>query len=169
MPISLSQLLAWNPWLGATSASNTDCTKALFANLDYYENRAVCIGTGGVRPTVTSTTAAASTSPASTTTTSSSGPPAPTPTGVVEGCQQFHVVQDGEYCWLLQNQYGITLEQFLSWNRSRMFTFLTNLVLPPLLQALLWSPGRETNFGDVVVGSDCVVWLGYAYCVKGPA
>ncbi|KAK4040414.1 hypothetical protein C8A01DRAFT_35557 [Parachaetomium inaequale] len=89
VPISLTQLLAWNPWLGASSASNTDCTKALFANLDYYENPAVCIRTGGARPTVTSTTAQATVSPSPA---RNSGPLAPTQTGVVEGCQQFHVV-----------------------------------------------------------------------------
>ncbi|KAI1774393.1 hypothetical protein F4818DRAFT_452388 [Hypoxylon cercidicola] len=121
VPITLSQLLAWNSWLGASSSSVQDCNTALYANLDYYGVRAVCVG---VSPTG---------SPTATVT-----PPAPTQTGGVEGCLEYYVVQSGDYCYLIQTEFDITFEQFLSWNPS--------------------------------VGNDCAnLWLGYAYCVKGPA
>ncbi|KAI1378547.1 hypothetical protein F4677DRAFT_465700 [Hypoxylon crocopeplum] len=101
VPITLSQLLAWNSWLGASSSSAQDCNTALYTNLDYYGVRAVCIG---VSPTGSPTTAAS--------------PPALTQTGGVEGCIEYYVVQSGDDCSLIQTNFDITFEQFLSWNPS---------------------------------------------------
>jgi len=42
--------------------------------------------------------------------------PSPTQLGLIETCQQFHLVQSGDGCWAIANQYGILLEDFYSWN-----------------------------------------------------
>jgi hypothetical protein len=160
-PITLAQLLGWNTWLG-TSSAVSDCTKALYANLEYYGRRAVCIGVGSgsgtttTKPTSTSTTtkptssttkptssSSTTTKPTSSTTTSkpssttttkpsstTSSPPVPTQTGYIPGCQQFYAVQSGDGCWSIQQQFGITFDQFLSWNPSGMSARFTFLVVP---------------------------------------
>lgn len=128
MPISLSQLLAWNPWLG-TSSKVDDCTKALYAKLEPYGTRAVCIGVGSTSSvpgtaeskTKTKTKTPTKTSVSAPSSTTSGGPPAPTQTGIVKGCRQFYVVQSGDICDSVIKKYGITFAQFLSWNPSGKF------------------------------------------------
>lgn len=66
-------------------------------------------------------------------------PPAPTVSGTVANCDKWAVVESGDTCATLESKYGITKEQFLSWN-------------PEV------SSNCETNF-----------WGGYAYCVGASA
>ncbi|KAJ5964996.1 uncharacterized protein N7479_004872 [Penicillium vulpinum] len=52
--------------------------------------------------------------PASTTTTV--GPSAPTQTGIVSNCEEYHTVVSGDSCPEIQTTYGITFAQFYQWN-----------------------------------------------------
>ncbi|KAL7622002.1 hypothetical protein AAE478_007503 [Parahypoxylon ruwenzoriense] len=119
LDVTLSQLLEWNSWLG-TPATAEDCRRALFADLEYYDTRAVCIGVDGAAPPPPSSTSSAGTSTSSSSSSSptSSEPPAPTQTGVVPGCREFYVVQEGDYCYLITEKFGIGLDEFVSWNPS---------------------------------------------------
>ncbi|TPX15256.1 uncharacterized protein E0L32_004533 [Thyridium curvatum] len=113
VPITLAQLLSWNTWLGKATASVQDCNKALYANLAYYGVRAVCIGVGSGTGGSLSTS-----SPTRSSTSTSVSSAAPTQTGSVKGCRQYYTVQSGDYCELIQTKFGITFQQFLSWNPS---------------------------------------------------
>lgn len=153
---TLSQLLGWNTWLGDTSATSQDCTSALFANMGYYDTRAVCIGVGEAAPVPSSTSS------------TGTAPPAPTQTGVVPGCREFYVVQEGDYCYLVTQKFSISLDDFVSWNPSGTFApcpfvKLQNTQLEFVAMVLL------IPINGKIVGDNCEnLWLGYAYCVKGP-
>ena len=45
-------------------------------------------------------------------------PTGPTPQmpGIVDGCKSFHLIQDGDSCWSIYTDAGITFEQFRKWN-----------------------------------------------------
>lgn len=91
--ISVDQFKSWN------SEINSACTNLW---LDYY----VCVHVPGA-------------------TTTSQGPPEPTPTGptpqmpgIVDNCKSFHKVKEGDSCWSIYTEAGITFEQFRSWNKE---------------------------------------------------
>ena len=43
-------------------------------------------------------------------------PPAPTQTGIVEGCTKWHTAQTGDYCYCVAKKYNIPLHTFMVWN-----------------------------------------------------
>ncbi|KAF3400543.1 LysM domain-containing protein [Talaromyces pinophilus] len=101
--ISLAQFYQWNPAVG------TSCQYLALG--DY-----VCVDIIGVIPTtvITTTTTATTTVPS----VPSNGIATPTPyqSGMATNCDTFHWVIDGDQCGLIATQYGITLDQFYSWN-----------------------------------------------------
>lgn len=105
---NMTLFLQWNPSL--TEGSGCKLVKGL----------SYCVDDGSQQTTTTdgpsSTSAPTQTSATSTTTTSGGGPPAPTQSGVIESCKQWHVVVSGDGCWPIANQYGISLDDFYAWN-----------------------------------------------------
>lgn len=81
----------------------------------------------------------------------------PTASGELVGCLQYYTVQSGDTCYNIETTYGISFTQFYAWNpSSTFFAFVIQLLICWLTRFL--------------VGSSCDdLWLGYAYCVKGPA
>ncbi|KAK3934192.1 hypothetical protein QBC46DRAFT_325534 [Diplogelasinospora grovesii] len=55
--------------------------------------------------------------PGSATSPPTSGPTPQMP-GIVSNCKSFHLVQSGDNCFNIDNAVGITLAQFLSWNKD---------------------------------------------------
>ncbi|KAL4759198.1 uncharacterized protein BDW70DRAFT_169597 [Aspergillus foveolatus] len=95
--IALSNFYAWNPAVG------DDCMGLQY---DYY----VCVGTSATAPTSTAS------DERSTTTTPNGATPTPVQSGMTSGCTKFHMVEEGEYCYELANDYGIALADFEAWN-----------------------------------------------------
>lgn len=54
--------------------------------------------------------------------------PAPAPSGTTDDCYKWHVIVSGDYCGLLENEYGITFAQLQFWNPSLNST-CGNLIL----------------------------------------
>jgi hypothetical protein len=134
--IAVSDLVAWNPWIGDQSS----CDTGIYASLGDSDKRPVCVGvdsdSGGATTTspASATTTTTTTTEAPVTTTRSVSAGAPTQTGIVEGCGKYYVAQSGDGCWAIANDNGIALDGFYAWNPS--------------------------------VGSDCEnLWLGYSLCV----
>ncbi len=65
-----------------------------------------------------------------------SSPTGPTLANIATSCNSWHTVVAGDGCWAIENEYGITHENFILWN-------------PDI------SDDCATNF-----------WAGYAYCVR---
>jgi len=98
--IEVAQFVEWNP------AALSDCS-GLWA--DHF----ACVGV--VASTPATTTAAA----ASTTTTSAVhaiSTPTPIQAGMVSNCKTFHFVEPMQDCWAISDLYGITIDQFATWN-----------------------------------------------------
>ena len=95
--ITRDQFLEWNPGVGAGCSSLW---------LEYY----VCVSVIGQDPTGTTTT--------STTASPTNGISTPTPTlpGMVNNCDVFHMVGEGDQCAAIAKQYGITLSQLVEYN-----------------------------------------------------
>jgi LysM repeat protein len=97
----------------------------------------------------------------------------PTQTGVVAECQQFYIAQSGDSCYNIETTFGITFAQFYQWNPSGMSPRPSNSRLLVVLHHV--DDGEDPSvclrISNVeTVGSDCEnLWLGYAYCVEGPA
>jgi hypothetical protein len=108
--ITSAQFLAWNPMVGASCGG-------LWANVY------VCVSVIGHTPTTT--TAA----PPTTTTKPSNGITTPTPTqpDIVDNCDAFYLVAAGEGCSVIASKNGITLNQFVAWNRGAGGTSCTGL------------------------------------------
>lgn len=66
-------------------------------------------------PTTSSSPLATSTSSP---TSSSSAPDQPQQTGTAANCNQFYLVQLGDSCEKIENQFDITASEFLAWNPS---------------------------------------------------
>ncbi|PYH97518.1 hypothetical protein BO71DRAFT_396087 [Aspergillus ellipticus CBS 707.79] len=98
--ISIADATTLNPWIGK------DCDAGIWSALssDGYEQ--LCVHKAQPPTTTTSTT------------TSSGGtrPPAPTQPRAIATCKKRHTVVQGDGCWAIANKYGITLDQFYSWN-----------------------------------------------------
>ena len=47
-------------------------------------------------------------------------PSGPTPQmpGIVSNCKSYHQVKSGDSCWSIYTAAGVTLNQFLSWNKQ---------------------------------------------------
>lgn len=97
--ISQDNFYSWNAGVG-------DSCGSLW--LDYY----VCVGVSSTSATKTTTTTT------TTATTTSSGLTTPTPTqaGIVDGCTEFHLVEEGDQCGSIASVYGITTNDFYTWN-----------------------------------------------------
>jgi hypothetical protein len=95
--ISREELNAWNP------AIKSDCTGLKY---DYY----VCVGVYEALPTQTSSAPPSSTSSVTEVT------PTPTQDGMVGGCGEFYLVQEGDGCWAIADASGISLDDFYKWN-----------------------------------------------------
>ena len=155
--IAASDLAKWNTWLGS------DCDTNLYANLTDGDYRPLCVGINATQPVgtissgVSGTPAPTTVTSGGTTTVVSMGP---TASGEVAGCQQYHTVVDGDTCYSIETTYDISLAQFYAWNPSGKCR------MPP---SVFFS--RDASLlTNAIVKSDCTgMWLGYAYCVKGPA
>jgi len=98
--ISLSQFYAWNPKVG------TNCGGLW---LDVY----VCVSIIGHTPTTTTAPPSTTVQP---TPTNGIATPTPIQTGMVNNCDAFHFVKDGDQCAIIVQRYGISLSQFYRWN-----------------------------------------------------
>jgi LysM repeat protein len=94
--ITLAQFLTWNPQAGST------CT-------GLWSKTYACVGIIGFTPTITTT-------PTSTKSSNGISTPTPTQPGMVDNCNKFYMVNDGEGCADIASKNGISLSQFLTWN-----------------------------------------------------
>ncbi|KAL4865525.1 hypothetical protein BDV12DRAFT_200057 [Aspergillus spectabilis] len=80
--------------------------KSLYSSLktEYY----VCVGVSG------STISTSSGPPASTTTSGSA--PSPTLDGTATNCNNYHYVEEGDGCYDEATEYGVSLDDFYTWN-----------------------------------------------------
>ncbi|KAL4940189.1 hypothetical protein BDV06DRAFT_197177 [Aspergillus oleicola] len=104
--ITLDDFYRWNPGVG-------DACGSLW--LEYY----VCVGISSTSTTETATTTTTTTTTTTATTTSSGGgvaTPTPTQVGMVAGCTDFHSVEDGDQCDVIASEYGISSDDFYTWN-----------------------------------------------------
>ncbi|KAG8161313.1 hypothetical protein KVR01_009577 [Diaporthe batatas] len=114
--ISLEELQNWNPSLDGKSS---DCApqNGYRYCLEAYDVSLVTPGspqpTADVELPIRVFPPSPTTSQAPTTTAVS--PPGPTQEGQPANCNKWHVVRDGDGCWAISNQYGITLETFYKW------------------------------------------------------
>ena len=119
--ITLDELTRWNPWAGSPST----CDEDIYAGLQGTEERPVCIGTAGDDPSPTPTPTipitTTTTTPTATTTTSANPAPAPTQPGIVAGCQRYYIAVEGDGCWAIANDNGISLDDFYAWNPAGKF------------------------------------------------
>ncbi|KAH8703904.1 putative LysM domain protein [Talaromyces proteolyticus] len=102
--ISAQEFDSWNPSI------NSDCTN-LF--LGYY----VCVGVPGATTTTTAATK-----------TTTSSPHEPTQSGLVSNCNNFYLVSSGDTCAAIESKFGISAQEFDSWNPS-INSDCTNLFL----------------------------------------
>lgn len=93
--ISLDQLVEWNPEIGA------ECR-------NIWKGYYLCVSLVGLEPTPTGGTP--------TTPTNGIATPSPTQPGMVDNCDAFHLVVDGDTCPTIISKYGISIEQFTQWN-----------------------------------------------------
>lgn len=95
---SLDDFYSWNPSVGSTCGG---------LQAGYY----VCVGVTG-----TPTTRPSSTVPPATPTPTTNGPQ-PQQSGITKDCQNFYLVQQGDFCQAIVEQYGtFSLSQFYDWN-----------------------------------------------------
>ncbi|KAK1834060.1 hypothetical protein QBC39DRAFT_431849 [Podospora conica] len=90
--ITVDQLAAWN------AVGGRDCP---YLSLGYYACVSVAPPTAPP-PTSTSSGAVAT--------------PTPTQPGVAANCNKFHYLEVGDVCFVLSNEYGFSIEDFLKWN-----------------------------------------------------
>lgn len=92
--ITFADFLRFNP------AVESDCS-GLWAEVN------VCVGVVGFTATITTATP-----------TSTNGIPTPTSTepGIVDNCDAFHLVVAKDTCSDISQEYGISLDQFTTWN-----------------------------------------------------
>ena len=88
--ISQNDFLSWNPGVG-------DNCESLW--LDYY----VCVGSSPRSTSIAPTSTGLAT-------------PTPTQPKMTKNCDNFHKVEDGDNCASIAKQYGISQENFLTWN-----------------------------------------------------
>lgn len=124
--ITIDQFYAWNP------AVSKDCIT------NFWLKQACCVGRTSVAGATTASAKPSTSSKpvtSSNPTTTKPTAPAPTHAGQPANCNKWDVVDDGDGCWSMANDNGITLDQFYKWNPA-----ITN--------------DCGINF-----------WLGQAYCV----
>jgi LysM repeat protein len=92
--ITHAQFIAWNP------AVSQDCSQ------NFWVGEAYCVGIGAGQP-VSTTTKPASGLPS---------PDKPTQTGTASNCNLWYDVVSGDSCTTVEQKFGITHTQFISWN-----------------------------------------------------
>ncbi|KAI9147000.1 LysM domain-containing protein [Paramyrothecium foliicola] len=98
--ITMDQFTKWNP------SVKTDCS-GLWAQMNY------CVSIEGHSPATSKTSSVSS----KTTSVSTGGPPAPTQTGIVKDCTDWHVAKSGDDCSKIVAKYGnLDLARFIQWN-----------------------------------------------------
>jgi hypothetical protein len=97
--ISLSQFYTWNPKIG------TDCG-GLWLGVN------VCVSIIGVGPS----TPPASASPTPTKSGNGIATPTPIQSGMIDRCNKFHLVVDGDICSSITTKYTISFTQFYNYN-----------------------------------------------------
>ncbi|KAL4860468.1 hypothetical protein BDV12DRAFT_209352 [Aspergillus spectabilis] len=98
-----------NPWIGS------DCDSGLWSQISGDGYVQVCVeAVSGVTVTPTSTTPTTTTT--STTSETSATPPAESQPGATTDCSLWHVVKSGDGCQTIAGGYGISLEDFYTWN-----------------------------------------------------
>lgn len=102
--ITFGVLRAMNPSLDATCSN-------LFAEEAYCV--ALVDGTSVTTAPIASASATFSLPPTST---QHVPPPGPTQPGATTECDEWYTTVDGDYCYLVEQQYGITLDQLRMWN-----------------------------------------------------
>jgi LysM repeat protein len=98
---TLDEFVSWNPAVGS------DC---MGLRAGYY----YCIGVPG-SPAVTLAPTSKPTATATATRCTASAP-ASTQPGALCGCKKWHKVSDGDVCYSIEQQYGISADDFLKWN-----------------------------------------------------
>lgn len=58
-----------------------------------------------------------------------SSPTGPTHPNIATNCNAFHTVVDGDGCWSIENKYGISHDDFITWNPDVSDDCLTNFWL----------------------------------------
>jgi LysM repeat protein len=101
---TLAQLQAWNPQLSST------CSNLLLGD-------AYCADGASASSTTTSITSSTTVAP-----------PGPTPSGTTRACYQWHVVVSGDFCALIEEDFGITMTQLQAWN-PQLVSDCSNLLL----------------------------------------
>lgn len=91
--VTVQELASWNPWVG------DDPEVGVFAGLEYYDKRALCVGVNASGPFETAKSA-----------------PDTVKTEPVEGCKVYHKVKPGDSCSLLLNNHNLIDTEFLSMN-----------------------------------------------------
>lgn len=67
----------------------------------------MCVGVEGSTPTTTTS------APTSTPTT-----PQPQMPDIIDTCNEFHLVEDGDSCWSIENEYSLSHDEFMDWNEG---------------------------------------------------
>ncbi|KAE8553139.1 hypothetical protein EYB25_004520 [Talaromyces marneffei] len=131
--ISAQEFASWNP------AIDSGCSNLL---LGYY----VCVSVPG----------ATTTTSVSTTTTSS--PYQPTQSGLASNCNNFYLVSSGDNCAAIESKFGISAQQFTTWNpsihTSKKYLHLSNF------------HGKNTKKIYFIACDN--LYLGYYVCVGVP-
>ncbi|KAE8167889.1 hypothetical protein BDV40DRAFT_311378 [Aspergillus tamarii] len=102
---TLEQFYFWNPSIGKG---------CIGIQPGYY----VCVDTESMSSTVsvTPTTGSSTAIPSKTSKGSSASDPQPHQTGIPANCNKWHYVVDRDECETIATKYGITLQQFYTWN-----------------------------------------------------
>ncbi|KAB8246220.1 hypothetical protein BDV35DRAFT_231250 [Aspergillus flavus] len=102
---TLEQFYSWNPSIGKG---------CIGIQPGYY----VCVGTESKSTSIsmTPTTGSSTAIPSKTSEGSSASDPQPHQTGIPANCNKWHYVVDGDECETIATKYGITLQQFYTWN-----------------------------------------------------
>lgn len=111
--LTLKDLTTWNTGIGdqcQTLWLDTYVSGPLHHPMAELTVLQLCTGVPGFSP-ITSSTQSVAPSP-----TNGIATPAPTQPGMVNNCDAFHFVTDGDTCASIASQYGISLSQFSSWN-----------------------------------------------------
>ncbi|KAF2261556.1 hypothetical protein CC78DRAFT_470029 [Lojkania enalia] len=131
--ITIDDFRRWNPSIGTNCegliTGNSYCVEALFEPPPPKTSTSsskvsstpppTSKATSSPKPTSTPSTTSKPTVP-STTTKPGNGiqTPLPTQPNMIDNCDEFYFVKEGDGCASIASQFGITLEKFLKWNPS---------------------------------------------------
>lgn len=104
------QFVALNP--------GTVCPGPLVGGQSYCVIGTVTTGTATSGPTTTTSTTPSPTKTTPKTTTTTTAEHQPQQSGLAANCNNFYLVQGGDTCSKIEGQYGISADQFESWNPS---------------------------------------------------